>query len=137
MTMKSDTMVSILRILMFGGCWWWSSCSGLWGNDEFQRYLQRTDTITLEGGDAKEVNAITHMYSPWPRGVMDRRIVTDSSHMQRALERYRRGATPPDPMPDLDVDSTRFGFALPPEQPAQGTAAGASAGPAASSSPGQ
>jgi hypothetical protein len=137
MTTKFATIVAIFRVVMLGGCWWWWSCSGLWGDDEFQQYAQRTDAITMSGGDAKEVNAVTHTIHPWPRGVGDPRIITDSAHMERALQRYRRGARPPDPMPDLDADETAFGVALPPEQ--QGVGAGAPAGGAAAPStyPGQ
>ena len=87
MIRKSETFAAIVRLVMFGGCWWWWDCSGLWGDDEFHRYVQRTDRITMSGGDAKEVNAVTHMLTPWPRGVSDRRIESDSTHMQHALER--------------------------------------------------
>ena len=128
---KSDTIAVILRVVMFGGCWWWWECSGLWGDDEFQHYIQRTDRMTMSAGDAKEVNAVTHMNSPWPRGVGDRRIVTDSTHMQRALDRYRRGAEPPDPMPDVPpAYGKQFGQTVSPEQQSQGSAAGAGAAPA-------
>src|SRR6266566_4847387 len=87
-----------------------------------------TDRITMSSGDAKEVNAVTHMYTPWPPGVSDRRIVTDGAHMQRALERYRRGAEAPDPMPNVALDyGLKFGPGLPPEQQGQGSATGAGA----------
>ena len=35
------------------------SCNGLAGNDEMDRYFQRSDSITLSAGDAKQVNAVT------------------------------------------------------------------------------
>jgi hypothetical protein len=122
MTVRFATIGSILGTLMVAGC------SGLWGDDEFERYTQRTDSITMSAGDAKEVNAVTHMYSPWPPGVGDRRIVADSAHMQRALERYRRGATPPDPMPTVGLEETTFGEKLTPERAGQGAATGAGGG---------
>jgi hypothetical protein len=79
--------------------------------------VERSDRITMSAGDAKEVNAVTHMYTPWPRGVSDRRIDTESVHMQRALNRYRRGAETPDPMPNVPQDyGLKFGPGLPPEQ---------------------
>jgi len=111
MTKKYDTITAILRVVMFGGCWWWWSCSGLWGDDEFQHYIQRSDRMTTTSGDAKEVNAVTHIITPWPRGVSDRRIVADGPRMQRALERYRRGAPPPDPMPSVSSPDAAFGTA--------------------------
>jgi hypothetical protein len=116
MIARYDKIAAILRLVMFGGCFWWGNCSGLWGDDEFQRYIQRSDRITPNGGDAKEVNAIAQMIHPWPRGVGDRRIVADSPHMQHALERYRRGARPPDPMPDVSLPDFAMGVAIQPEK---------------------
>jgi len=130
MTVRFGTIASILGAFMVAGC------SGLWGDDEFERYSQRTDSVTMSAGDAKEVNAATHMYSPWPPGVGDRRIVADSAHMQRALERYRRGVRPPDPMPDVGLPDTAFGEPLKdPERKGQGAATGAGGGEPAPSSP--
>jgi hypothetical protein len=68
-----------------------AACSGLYGNDEFARYVQRSDKITLSAGDAEHVNATTHTIDPWPPGVGDRRIPANGERMVRAIERYRRG----------------------------------------------
>jgi hypothetical protein len=136
MIAKSGTVAAIVRLMMFGGCWWFSECSGLWGFDEFARYAQRSDRMTTSSGDAKEVNAMAHIPTPWPRGVNDRRIVTDSTHMQRALDRYRRGAQPPDPMPNVPTDyGKQFGSTVSPEQQGQGSATGAPGGGAAAPAP--
>ena len=59
--------------------------------DEIQRYFQRKDTVTFSAGDAKEVNARTHMLTPWPRGVHDRRIPANGSRMAKAVECYESG----------------------------------------------
>src|SRR4051794_14708007 len=75
------------------------SCNGLAGNDEMDRYFQRSDTITLSAGDAKQANAVTHTINPWPRNVGDRRIVVDAGKLQRAIPRYRLGNQPRDPLP--------------------------------------
>jgi hypothetical protein len=115
--MRSFTLASILTALALGGC------SGLWGDDEFERYAQRTDRITLSAGDAKEVNAATHMLTPWPPGVGDRRIVADGARMQRAIERYHREARPPDPLPEIGIGGTPIGTALPTEPPVTGPGA--------------
>ena len=120
------TIAVILGSLCLGGC------SGLWGNDEFERYSQRTDAITMSAGNAKETNAITHMYHPWPPGVQDRQIAADGPRMQRALGRYRAGARPPDPLPNIGLEGTTLGGAgaapvepAPPRgQPAPGAAFG-------------
>jgi len=135
---KSDTLTAIVRLVMFAGCWWWWECNGLWGNDEFQRYVQRSDRMTTSSGDAKEVNILQHIATPWPRGVSDRRIVTDSAHMQRVLEWYRRSARRPDPMPSISLPDEAMGERLSPEQQQVpgGGAAGAGAG-AGAGYPGQ
>ena len=124
---KSDTIAVILRVVMVGGCWWWWECSGLWGDDEFQRYVQR---MTMSSGDSKEVNAMAHIPTPWPRGVNDRRIISDSAHMQRALDRYRRSARTPDPMPDVTLPDVSMGVAIPAEKDGNGGGAGGGAAPA-------
>jgi len=64
---KSDTLAAIVRLVMFGGCWWWWECNGLWGNDEFQRYVQRSDRMTTSSGDAKEANIVQHIFALAPR----------------------------------------------------------------------
>src|ERR1700688_1621622 len=68
-----------------------AACNGLYGDDEFAHYLQRSDKITLSAGDAKEVNIATHTIHPWPRGVGDPRIAANGERMQRAIDRYRAG----------------------------------------------
>jgi hypothetical protein len=68
-----------------------AGCHGLYGHDEGQRYIQRSDTITLSAGDAPNLNARTHMVDPWPPGVSDRRIPAEGSRMVRAVDRYKRG----------------------------------------------
>jgi hypothetical protein len=126
MTARRDMIAAILRVVMFGGCLWWGECNGLWGDDEFQHYLQRSDRMTESSGDAKEVNAMAHIPTPWPRGVNDKRIVTDSAHLQRALDRYRRSARTPDPMPDVSLPDFAMGVAIPPEK--QGGGGGGAGG---------
>jgi hypothetical protein len=71
------------------------ACSGLYGDDELARYVQRSDKITLSAGDAKEVNAATHTIHPWPRGVGDPRIFANGERMARAIDGYRKGSASP------------------------------------------
>jgi hypothetical protein len=129
MTARNDTIAAILRLVMFGGCWWWGPCSGLWGDDEFARYFERHDRMTMTSGDAKEVNAMAHIPTPWPRGVNDRRIVADSAHMQRVLEWYRRSARRPDPLPDVPDYDHAMGVQISPEQQGAGNQNGGGAAP--------
>jgi len=131
MTVRHDTIVAILRLVMFGGCWWWGECSGLWGNDEFQLYIRRSDRMTMSSGDAKEVNAMAHIPTPWPRGVNDRRIVSDGVRMQNSLDWYRRSARHPDAMPDVSLPDFSMGVAIPPDKQGGGGAGGGGGGASA------
>src|SRR5207248_7717757 len=79
------------------------SCNGLAGNDEMDRYFQRSDTLTLSAGNAKQVNAVTQTINPWPSYVGDRRIVTEAGKAQGAIARYRRGTQPRDPLPAIGL----------------------------------
>jgi hypothetical protein len=67
-----------------GGCW-----SGPYGNNAAQ-YVHRSDTITLSAGNAKDVNAATHVIDPWPRYVGNRRIPANGERMVGAVQRYQR-----------------------------------------------
>src|SRR5258708_28492843 len=92
--------LALLAPLLLGGCY------GVAGHDEMDRYFQRSDTITLSAGDAKQVNAVTHTINPWPRYVGDRRIVTDARRPVGAVTRYGATLRPVDQLPDIG-DSTK------------------------------
>ena len=81
------------------------SCNGLAGHDEMDRYFQRSDSITLSAGNAKEVNIAAQTIHPWPRGVHDRRIVVQAAKTNGAMTRYRAGNQPRDPLPAFGGDS--------------------------------
>jgi hypothetical protein len=87
------------------------ACNGLAGNDEMDRYFQRSDTITLSAGDAKQVNAVTHTINPWPSYVGDRRIVIGAARTQGAIARSRSGTQPRDPLPAIGIAGTPLGVA--------------------------
>lgn len=57
--------------------------------DFFAPYLQRSDKIYAGAGDAKDVNAATHMVDPWPRNVGNRNIPANGERMVGAMTRYR------------------------------------------------
>src|SRR6516165_10618191 len=69
-----------------------SSAALAWDQDPFQMYFQRSDKITLWEGDAKAVNAASHVIDPWPRYVGNRRIPVNGDRLSRAVERYRQGS---------------------------------------------
>ena len=85
------------------------SCNGLAGNDEMDRYFQRSDSITLSAGDAKQANAVTHTIHPWPRYVGDRRIVSDARRVGAAVTRYSNTQRPVDQLPDIGLATTAMG----------------------------
>jgi hypothetical protein len=87
------------------------SCNGLAGNDEMDRYFQRSDTITLSAGDAKQANAVTHTINPWPSYVGDRRIVAEAAKTRGAIVRYRSGTQPRDPLPAFGLPTFPMGVA--------------------------
>jgi hypothetical protein len=67
-----------------GGCW-----NKPYGTEGAQ-YLHRSDTITLSAGNAKDVNAATHVIDPWPRYVGNRHIPANGERMVGAVQRYQR-----------------------------------------------
>ena len=69
-----------------------SSAALAWDQDPFAMYFRRSDNITLGAGDAKAVNAATHIIDPWPRYVGNRRIPGNGDRLSRAVERYRQGS---------------------------------------------
>src|ERR1700688_4535400 len=87
------------------------SCNGLAGDDEMDRYFQRSDTITLSAGNAKEVNAVTQTIHPWPRYVGDRRIIIQAARTQGAIRRYSTGTQPRDPLPAIGLGGVPMGIA--------------------------
>ena len=78
-------------VVLLGGSFAGSAALA-WDQDPFQMYFQRSDKITLWEGDAKAVNAATHVIDPWPRYVGNRRIPVNGDRLSRAVERYRQGS---------------------------------------------
>jgi hypothetical protein len=58
-------------------------------------YLDRRDTISLQGGDAVATDKVTQMVDPWPRVSADKNIGFDGARMESATERYRTNRTYP------------------------------------------
>lgn len=58
-------------------------------------YLDRRDTISLQGGNAVQTNKVTQMVDPWSRASADRNIAYNGAVMQAAAERYRTGRVIP------------------------------------------
>ena len=109
---------------LLGGCY------GLSGHDEMDRYIQRSETITMSAGDAKQVNAATHIITPWPRNVGDRRIAYDARRVGAAVTRYGNTQRPVDQLPDIGEGGKAMGQRPPTTQNinVEGLGAGSSAG---------
>src|SRR5258708_7871875 len=116
--------VALLSPLLLGGC------GGLYGDDEMDRYFQRSDTITMSAGDAKQVNAVTHTINPWPRNVGDRRIAYDARRVGKAVTRYGDTKQPVDQLPDIGDPTRQMGVRTTPTQNinVEGLGAGSAAG---------
>ncbi|MBR1210298.1 hypothetical protein [Bradyrhizobium sp. JYMT SZCCT0180] len=117
-------LLAIFAPLLLGGCY------GLAGHDEVDRYFQRSDTITMTAGDAKQVNAVTHTIHPWPRYVGDRRIATDARRVGAAVTRYGNTKQPVDQLPDIGDGGKQMGVRTAPTQNVniEGLGAGSAAG---------
>src|SRR6516162_3949483 len=102
--------LTIVAVLSLGGCY------GLYGNDEMDRYFQRSDTITMSAGDAKQVNAVTHIIHPWPRNVGDRRIAYDARRVGAAVTRYSTTTRPVDQLPNIGQATEAMGQPPPTNQ---------------------
>ena len=76
-------------------------------------YIHRSDTITLSAGNAKDVNAVTHVIDPWPRHVANRRIPVNGERMAHAMERYKSGQTGSSNQPGPQVIGIPVGSATP------------------------
>jgi hypothetical protein len=78
-----------LTVLMLSAC---ASCAAAGDqtfDDFFGQYFQRSDTLTAGAGNAKAANAVSHMLTPWPRHVRDRRIPANGPRMTGAIQRYQ------------------------------------------------
>lgn len=99
--------LALFAPILLGGCY------GVAGHDEVDRYFQRSDSITMTAGDAKQVNAVTHTIHPWPRNVGDRRIAYDARRVGSAVTRYGNQQQPVDQLPDMG-DPTKLMGQRPP-----------------------
>lgn len=59
------------------------------GEGLFDQYFLRSDSITLDAGNAQDVNSAIHVIDPWPRRSANRRIPGNGARMTGAIQRYR------------------------------------------------
>jgi|GraSoiStandDraft_16_1057320.scaffolds.fasta_scaffold500117_2 hypothetical protein len=86
--MKTTRIITIAVLLSSFA----ASGASAWDQDPFAMYVQRSWSITLGAGDAKAVNAATHVIDPWPPYVGDRRIPGNGERLSRAVTRYKQGS---------------------------------------------
>jgi hypothetical protein len=102
--------LALLAILPLGGCY------GLYGHDEVDRYFQRSDTITMSAGNAKQANAVTHTIHPWPPYAGDRRLAYDARRTSAAVARYTTTTRPVDQAPNIGNGGEAMGQPPPTNQ---------------------
>ena len=105
------TIVAAALAAACGGCW-----SGVYENPAAE-YLHRSDTITLSAGNAKDVNAMTHIIDPWPRNVANRRIPGHGERMAHAMGRHKSGQTGSSNQTGPQVIGIPVGSATPSQNP--------------------
>src|SRR6516165_11016298 len=120
--MTTRFLAFLAAAVSLGGCY------GLYGHDEMDRYFQRSDTITMSAGDAKQVNAVTHTIHPWPRYVGDRRIAYDARRVGAAVTRYSTSTRPVDQLPNIGQPTEAMGQPPPSNQNINITGSGAAGG---------
>ena len=88
-----------------------SSGAWAWDQDFWTQYFERKDTIVSGAGDAKDVNAATHIIDPWPRYVGDQRIPGNGERLSCAIERYLEGSYQQPAPPVFPLIGERVGVA--------------------------
>ena len=68
--------------------------AGAWGQEyvwdtPWSEYGQRTDSVTIGAGNAKEANSAIHTIDPSPRSSRNRNIPASGERMSRAIRRYQ------------------------------------------------
>jgi hypothetical protein len=81
--MGTRHLLAAIALMALGGC-----SAGALYDDLTEPYSQRSQTITLTAGNAKEANAAIHVIDPWPSYVYNTRIPGDGQRMAEAVERY-------------------------------------------------
>ncbi len=66
-----------------------AECEGCFWDDLFAPYTERIDQVRTSSGNAKAVNTVTHMITPWPPYVYDRRIPGNGPWMVNAIRNYQ------------------------------------------------
>jgi hypothetical protein len=79
------------------------------GEGFFDQYFLRSDSITLDAGNAPAVNSAIHIIDPWPRGSANRRLPANGARMTGAIQHYRSGGGQSARPDSQNGQSTPFG----------------------------
>jgi hypothetical protein len=82
---KTILLTTMITLAGASACWA--------GEGFFDEYFLRSDSITPDAGNAKDVNAAIHVIDPWPRYSGNRRIPGNGARMTGAIQRYRSGTS--------------------------------------------
>jgi len=93
--------------------------AALAGCSETNEYLDRRDTIALDGGNAVATDKTTQMVDPWPPASAQKSIGFNGERMETAMERYRTNRTYPP-----NGTGTSATYAPPPPPPSNTTPVG-------------
>jgi hypothetical protein len=105
-TSLARTAIALVALATLAGC-----TGTLPYDDPWAAYMQRSETITLGAGNAKEANAAIHVIDPWPVYAYDTRIPGDGQRMAEAVERYQDvSKLPKAPKPIASTFSTNIGI---------------------------
>ena len=104
--MKTRHIIIVLAALVAS---FTPSGASAWDQDPFAMYINRGDTVTLGAGNARDVNAATHVIDPWPRYVGNRNIPGNGERLGCAVERYRQGSYKSPAIPLIPSYGTTIG----------------------------
>jgi hypothetical protein len=98
-------------LLMLAACGSAEAGEDYFWDDLWAPYTERHDKMTGTSGNAQEVNGITHIITPWPPYVQDRRIPGDAVRMGAAVKCYQARHLPPEcaPSPPLAASTSSGG----------------------------
>jgi hypothetical protein len=100
--MKIIMLIAFIGTLLFCKC----AKAGDW-EDIWAPYLERADKATSTSGNMQAINRNTHIITPWPYYVRNRRIPANGARMVGQYTRYTKGRSLDEDVPFLsDEDNS-------------------------------
>jgi hypothetical protein len=101
--------IQLFILLMIAACGSAGAGDDYFWEDLWAPYTNRHDKATGTSGNAQEVNSITHIITPWPPYILDRRIPGDAARMGVAVNCYHARHLPPECAPTPPIVSSSPG----------------------------